>query len=93
MPTCWRDGVPLGHTGAFLCSERWPRAPDVVTLGKALGGGVQPLSAMLTRRTIFDRAYGNVALAEARVSTFSGNALACIAGLAALELLDQGRSG
>lgn len=79
----------LGRTGQFLCSDRWPRQPDVVTLGKALGGGLMPLSAMLTRRAIFDRVYGQLALAEAHASTFSGNALACVAGLAALDLLDE----
>lgn len=80
----------LGRTGQFLCSGQWPRQPDVVTLGKALGGGLMPLSAMLTRRPIFDRVYGQLALAEAHASTFSGNALACVAGLAALDLLDDG---
>ncbi|MES2017977.1 MAG: aspartate aminotransferase family protein [Pseudomonadota bacterium] len=79
----------LGRTGRFLCSAQWPRQPDVVTLGKALGGGLMPLSAMLTRRAIFDRVYGQLALAEAHASTFSGNALACVAGLAALEQLDD----
>ena len=79
----------LGRTGRWLASAHWPRRPDVVTLGKALGGGVMPLSAMLTRREVFDRAYGQLALAEAHASTFSGNALACVAGLAALALLDE----
>jgi acetylornithine/succinyldiaminopimelate/putrescine aminotransferase len=79
----------LGRTGRFLSSEAWPRRPDVVTLGKALGGGLMPLSAMLTRREVFDRAYGELALAEAHASTFSGNALACVAGMAALDLLDD----
>ncbi|NHZ79662.1 aminotransferase class III-fold pyridoxal phosphate-dependent enzyme [Massilia sp. CCM 8695] len=79
----------LGRTGRFLSSEDWPRRPDVVTLGKALGGGLMPLSVMLTRRAIFDGVYGKFALAEAHASTFSGNALACVAGLAALDLLDD----
>jgi len=79
----------LGRTGRMLCSDAWPRRPDVVTLGKALGGGLMPLSAMLTRRSVFDRAYGGIALAESHASTFSGNALACVAGLAALDLLDE----
>lgn len=79
----------LGRTGRFLNSEAWPRQPDVVTLGKALGGGAMPLSAMLTRRPIFDRVYGQLALAEVHASTFSGNSLACVAGLATLDLLDE----
>jgi acetylornithine/succinyldiaminopimelate/putrescine aminotransferase len=79
----------LGRTGHFLNSDSWPRQPDVVTLGKALGGGVMPLSAMLTRRTIFDRVYGHLTLAEVHASTFSGNSLACVAGMAALDVLDD----
>ncbi len=79
----------LGRTGRFLNSDAWPRQPDVVTLGKALGGGAMPLSAMLTRRPIFDRVYGQLTLAEVHASTFSGNSLACVAGLAALDLLDE----
>lgn len=79
----------MGRCGRFLHSENWPRRPDVVLLGKALGGGAMPISAMLTQRAIFDRAYGSFALAESHASTFSGNALACVAGLAALELLND----
>lgn len=48
----------LGRTGRFLASEAWPRRPDVVVLGKHLGGGLMPISAMLTRRELFERAYG-----------------------------------
>ncbi len=79
----------LGRTGRFLASEDWPRRPDLVVLGKALGGGLVPLSAMLTRRELFADAYGTHERAEAHNSTFSGNALACVAGLAALDLLDE----
>ncbi|MBK9035398.1 MAG: aspartate aminotransferase family protein [Myxococcales bacterium] len=78
----------LGRTGRFLASEVWPRRPDGVVLGKHLGGGLMPISAFMTRAELFDRAYGgNYASAEAHNSTFSGHALACVAGLAVLELL------
>ncbi|MDP2874812.1 MAG: aspartate aminotransferase family protein [Holophaga sp.] len=79
----------LGRTGSLLASEDWPRRPDIVTLGKSFGGGLIPHSAMLTRRPIFDHAYGTLDKAEAHASTFSGNALACVASLAALECLDD----
>ena len=79
----------LGRCGRFLCSETWPRRPDVVCLAKPLGGGLVPLSAMLTTEAWFSRAYGDHVRAEIHFSTFSGNALACVAGLAALELLDE----
>ena len=78
----------LGRTGRFLASEIWPRRPDGLVLGKHLGGGLMPISAFMTRSELFERAYGgHYASAEAHNSTFSGHALACIAGLAVLELL------
>lgn len=77
----------LGRTGRFLASETWPRRPDVLCLGKALGGGLMPVSAMLTTDVIFDAAYGDFGSSESHNSTFSGSGLAAIAGLATLELL------
>lgn len=78
----------LGRTGRFLASEAWPRRPDAVLLGKHLGGGLLPISAMLTRRELFERAYGkNFETAEAHNCTFSGSAAVCVASHAALDLL------
>jgi acetylornithine/succinyldiaminopimelate/putrescine aminotransferase len=77
----------LGRCGHFLYSSQWPRRPDIVVLAKSLGGGLVPLSAMLTTQEIFQRAYGDFNTAESHNSTFSGNALASVAGLAAVELL------
>lgn len=78
----------LGRTGRFLASAAWPRRPDVLVLGKHLGGGLLPISAMLTRTELFDRAYGaHYATAEAHNSTFSGSAMVCVAAHAALDLL------
>jgi len=79
----------MGRTGHLLFSETWPRRPDVALLGKALGGGLQAISAMLTRRELHERAYGkSFESAEAHNATFSGHALGCVAALAALELAD-----
>lgn len=78
----------LGRTGRFLASETWPRRPDAVLLGKHLGGGLLPISAMLTRRELWERAYGqNFETAEAHNCTFSGSAAVCVAAHAALDLL------
>lgn len=80
----------LGRTGRFLASQSWPRRPDAVVLGKHLGGGLLPISAMLTRRELFERAYGqNFETAEAHNCTFSGSAAVCVASHAALDLLDD----
>ncbi|WP_437693623.1 class-III pyridoxal-phosphate-dependent aminotransferase [Sorangium sp. So ce176] len=79
----------LGRTGrGFLATERWPRRPDVVLLAKQLGGGLLPLSAMLTRREIFVRAYGKeFAAGESHNNTMGYNALSAVAGLATLDLV------
>lgn len=79
----------LGRAGALLASSAWPRRPDIVTLAKFLGGGLVPCSAMLAARDVHDYAYGTMATAESHNSTFSGNALACVAAIAALDLLDE----
>lgn len=80
----------LGRTGTFLRSERWPRRPDVVLLAKQLGGGMMPISAMLTTREWFFRAYGrDFEAGESHNITFSYNALAMVAGIAALEQIDD----
>ena len=79
----------LGRTGrGILHSAQWPRRPDVVLLGKALGGGLVPISAMLTRRELFMRAYGtHFASGESHNTTFMGHAIGCVAALATLEIL------
>ena len=78
----------LGRSGAFLLSSRWPRRPDVVCMGKALGGGLMPVSAMLTDAKTFERAYGqHFEAGESHNATFGQNALSSVAGLATLDLL------
>lgn len=79
----------LGRAGlGFLASERWPRRPDIALLAKYLGGGLMPISAMLTRRELFESAYGaHFASGESHNTTMGFNALSAVAALAALELL------
>ena len=78
----------LGRSGHFALTETWPRRPDVLLLAKGLGGGLVPISAMLTTRALFDRAYGaNFQTGEAHNCTFSFNALTAVAALATLEML------
>jgi acetylornithine/succinyldiaminopimelate/putrescine aminotransferase len=78
----------LGRTGTFLRSSIWPRRPDVVLLGKHLGGGLVPISAMLTHKETFAAAYGrDFEAGESHNITFSYNALGAVAGLATLEVL------
>jgi len=72
----------LGRTGSFLASEHDAIRPDGLMLGKALGGGLYPVSAFLARRDILGRfSPGD------HGSTFGGNPLASAIASEALDIL------
>lgn len=71
----------LGRTGRMLCAEWDGVRADVVTLGKALGGGVYPVSAVLA-----DDEFMAVFKPGDHGSTFGGNPLAAAVGLASLRV-------
>jgi ornithine--oxo-acid transaminase len=75
----------LGRTGHTLACEREDVVPDVILLGKALGGGVVPVSAVAARRELMD-----VFTPGSHGSTFGGNPLACAVGSAVIGLLETG---
>jgi len=75
----------MGRCGAVLASQRVGLAPDLVCLGKALGGGLQ-LSACLAPREIMD-AWPESAGEAMHTSTFLGHPLACAAGLGVLDAM------
>lgn len=81
----------LGRTGTLFAVEHEGVVPDVLLLGKILGGGVMPISAVLTTDAIFRAASGGTVRTPFATSTYGGNTLACVAGLAALEVLCQER--
>jgi len=81
----------LGRTGALFACEHEHVEPDVLCLAKSLGGGLMPIGAMLTRRDLWMRAYGTVQTFALHTSTFGGGSLACAAGLATLQILQQER--
>src|SRR6516162_5803241 len=76
----------LGRTGAWFAYEHEGVRPDGVILGKALGGGVLPVSAFVARREVMD-----VFTPGSHGSTFGGNPLAAAVGLEALHVIrDEG---
>lgn len=77
----------MGRSGTFFGCEHDGVAPDLMTLAKALGGGVMPLGVTLGTQVIWDKIFGENPLAH--TSTFGGNALACAAGLATLEVFES----
>ena len=72
----------LGRTGKLLACEHEGVMPDGLILGKALGGGLLPVSAFLTRRSVMD-----VLTPGDHGSTFGGNPLAAAVALEALDVL------
>ena len=77
----------MGRSGTFLGCEHDGVAPDLMTLAKAIGGGIMPLGVTLGTAVIWDKIFGENPLAH--TSTFGGNALACAAGLATLEVFER----
>ncbi|WP_030418565.1 ornithine--oxo-acid transaminase [Streptomyces sp. NRRL F-5065] len=75
----------LGRTGHTLAVEHESVRPDVVLLGKALGGGIVPVSAVVGRREVL-----GVLHPGEHGSTFGGNPLAAAVGTAVVELLETG---
>jgi putrescine aminotransferase len=73
----------LGRTGEMFAVQHWDVVPDILCLGKALGGGVMPLSAFVSTREIWKVLEPNPFIHS---STFGGNPLACAAGIAALHV-------
>ncbi len=80
----------LGRTGKLFCADHYGISPDIMTLAKSLGGGLVPCGAMLCRSELWMKAYGSVENFALHTSTFAGGSLAMAAGLATLEVLEQG---
>src|ERR671939_1259679 len=75
----------LGRVGTTLAVQREGVRPDAVILGKALGGGIVPVSAVVAPRDVL-----GVLTAGTHGSTFGGNPLACAVGRAVVALLSTG---
>ncbi len=73
----------MGRTGKFFCYEHAGIKPDIVTLAKALGGGL-PIGAMIARAEV-----ASSLTPGSHGSTFGGNPVACAASLAVLDVIEQ----
>jgi 4-aminobutyrate aminotransferase len=73
----------LGRTGKWFAIDHWGLEPDILLMGKAIGGGL-PLGAILARQEIADAwepgAHG---------STFGGNPVSCACGLATIDVIES----
>ncbi|RAL60959.1 hypothetical protein DID88_010055 [Monilinia fructigena] len=74
----------IGRTGRMLCSEWSGIKPDMVTLGKAISGGMYPVSCVLGSKeimlTVEPGTHG---------STYGGNPLGCAVSIRALEIMEE----
>lgn len=78
----------FGRTGILFAFERYGVVPDILVLGKALGGGL-PMGAFVSSHARMQLLTHDPVLGH--ITTFGGHPLVCAAGLAALEvLLDEG---
>jgi putrescine aminotransferase len=74
----------LGRTGRLFCVEHEDVTPDIMTLAKALGGGVMPIGAFIARPRLWEEFRRDPYVHS---STFGGNPLACRAAIATLDVL------
>jgi adenosylmethionine-8-amino-7-oxononanoate aminotransferase len=97
--TCDRHGVHLiadeiavgfGRTGTLFACEQAGITPDFMCLSKGLTGGYLPLSAVLTGEAVYAAFYDEYAQLRAFLHShsYTGNALACTAALATLDIFE-----
>ncbi len=76
----------FGRNGTLWAFEQFEVVPDILLLGKALGGGM-PLGAFVSDKKIMDSLTHNPVLGH--INTFGGHPVSCAAGLAAFEVLQE----
>jgi adenosylmethionine-8-amino-7-oxononanoate aminotransferase len=80
----------FGRTGTMFACEAGGVVPDIVTLSKALTGGTLPLAATVARKKVFDAFWSDdPKKALMHGPTYMGNALACAAANASLDLFES----
>lgn len=97
--TCRANGALLildeiftgfGRTGAMFAADKAGVAPDIMTIGKALTGGVAPLAATIASERIFDAFYDeDFGKALIHGPTYTGHALGCAVANASLDLFES----
>lgn len=79
--------VGCGRTGSFFAVEQAGIWPDFIALSKGISGGYLPLSLVMTRQHIYDAFYDDeISRAFLHSHSYTGNALACRAALATLDI-------
>jgi len=74
----------FGRTGTLFAFEQYNIIPDIITIAKAMGGGM-PLGAFISSKEIMDSLKTNPPLGH--ITTFGGHPVSCAAGIATLKIL------
>jgi adenosylmethionine-8-amino-7-oxononanoate aminotransferase len=85
--------VGFGRTGTLFACEQESVSPDFLCLAKGISGGYLPLGATLTTERVYEAFLGDPSAGRTfyHGHTYTGNALACAAGLASLKLFEERR--
>lgn len=76
----------MGRSGRWLAHQHWDVTPDIITMAKAVGGGL-PLGAVLASHELF-QTFVDPPLSH--LTTMGGNPVACAAGIAAFDVIADG---
>ena len=76
----------FGKTGRMFACEHYDVVPDILVLGKSLGGGLIPAGAVVARNHLWKRFGLSFPMSA---SSYAGNALVCRAGLSTIEFIQQ----
>lgn len=74
----------MGRTGANFACQHWGVTPDLMCVAKSIGGGIIPMGVTIGTAKVWEALEPNPFIHS---NTFGGNPLACVAGLAAMEVL------
>jgi acetylornithine/succinyldiaminopimelate/putrescine aminotransferase len=77
-----------GRTGKMFAMEHYQVAPDIMTVGKSLGGGIYPIAAAVYKEDLQDFIFANPFI---HFSTFGGSDLGCAVGLAVIDYIQTHR--
>jgi acetylornithine/succinyldiaminopimelate/putrescine aminotransferase len=73
----------MGRTGKWYAHQHWNVLPDIVTLAKALGGGIA-IGGMMARPEVAEKLRPGT-----HASTFGGNPIGCVAALATIQTIEE----
>ncbi|MDL5050956.1 aspartate aminotransferase family protein [Oscillatoria amoena NRMC-F 0135] len=76
----------MGRTGTLFAFEQFGAVPDILTIGKAFGGGL-PIGAFISDKQIMHSLTNNPPLGH--ITTFGGNPVCCASALATLEVIEE----